>query len=719
LNLSPQQRRDRTAAVLIAQVVSAAARAPVLLVFEDVQWMDHTSLEILDALVDRVIDLPALLVVTFRPEFTAPWSSHPQTTTIVLNRLDRSEAAQIVAQVSDGAVPEGLRQRIVAQADGVPLFLEELTKTMLEGGAEASAALPATLHDSLMERLDRLAAAKRIAQIGAAIGRSFSYELLAGLSDVPEKELCSALDQLVSSGLVSRRGSPPDATYTFKHALVQTATYESMLKRQRAAVHARIVELLLAQKPGIDDSQPDLLAYHCELAGLAEKAAAYYTQAGWRSNYHAAYEDSREQFRNALRLAATLLEGKARDLAELRALRGLGLTMGNAEGYASATFGTTHLRALELCDRVGQPPEFLGINYGISVFQFFRSDLCGCLKTAERLLRWGHLRGDIRGCILGELVAGRATAQCGALATARSHLQRAVDLLESSRDDPAVIWTFRVAISRAVAMHNTHSSLSRVLCLMGDPEQALTHISAAGEEREQEIRVVTEPLHLWQRLWVLSVLGEARDLVAPAEKMSELSRRHNLPLYAAFATIMRGYGIAHSGQPIAGQSAISAGLTAYTGTGAVRDSCYYRALLAETHRMMSETGTALSILTTALEETERTGEKCYDAELHRGIAEAHCQYGDIQAAEQSFRQALTVARDQGARLWELNAATSYARLLLDQDEPEQAHALLAPIYNWFSEGFDTVPLRRARALLDELEAADNPPRRKLDPGTKS
>jgi predicted ATPase len=238
---------------------------------------------------------------------------------------------------------------------------------------------------------------------------------------------------------------------------------------------------------------------------------------------------------------------------------------------------------------------------------------------------------------------------------------------------------------------------------MGYPEQALTHSSAAVEPREEEVRVVMEPMRFAQRLWVLSVLGDARDLVTPAEKMAELSCRHNLPLFAAVATVMRGYGIAWSGQPEIGQLVISDGLAAYSRTEAVRDSCFYRALLAETHRMMGETDAALSILSAALEETERTGEKCYDAELHRGIGEAHCQCGDIQAAEQSFRQALAVARDQGARLWELNAATSYARLLDDQGEREQAYALLAPIYGWFTEGFATAPLRRAKVLLDELE----------------
>jgi hypothetical protein len=295
------------------------------------------------------------------------------------------------------------------------------------------------------------------------------------LWDAQDKAPSFALDQLVSSGLVARRGSPPDATYAFKHALVQTAAHESMLKTHRAVIHERIVDLLLGQQPNIEDAQPDLLGYHCELAGLIEKAAAYYIQAGWRSNYRAAYEDSCEQFRNALRLAATLPESEARDLVELRALRGVGLTVGNIEGYASASFGAANIRALELCKRAGDPPEFLGINFGVFTFQSWRSDLSDGLKTAECLLKWGQLRRDIRGCILGELNVGKARAAFGELGAARRHLQRALDLSGSSRSDSGAIWTFRIAISRTVAMHHIHCSLSRVLCWMGYPERALTH----------------------------------------------------------------------------------------------------------------------------------------------------------------------------------------------------------------------------------------------------
>jgi tetratricopeptide (TPR) repeat protein len=625
---------------------------------------------------------------------------------MVLNKLDRSAAAQIVAQLSHETMPQSLIQLVVEHADGVPLFLEELTKAMLEAGAGTDISLPATLHDSLMERLDRLPMAKRVAQLGAAIGRSFSHELIAMLSDAPEKELSFTLNQLVSSTLIARHGLTPDATYTFKHALVQAAAYESMLKSQRTAIHKRIVELLLLQEQGIEDSQPDLLAYHCEFAGLTEKAAVYYTRAGWRSNYRGAYEDSREQFRNALRLAGALPEGTTRDLTELRALRGIGLTTGTIEGWSSANYGAANLRALELCERVGNPPESLGINFGVSSFQSWRSDLREALKTGERLSSWGKRRCDIRGCVLGDLTTGRTWAAYGALATARLHLQRALDLAASSDKSPATIWTFKESVSRAVVMQNIQAFLSRVLCWMGYPAQALGLSSAMVDQHEDEVVFVAGPMRLAQHLWVLSVLGEARDLVAPAEEMTEHCRHHNMPLFAATARIMRGYGVAHSGQPEAGQSDILSGLAAYAGMQAVREACYYRALLAETYRMTGETAKAISILTEALKETEHTGEKCYDAELHRGMGEAHRQCGDTQAAEQSFQQALTIARDQGARLWELNAATSYGRLLRDRGEPEQAHALLAPIYDWFSEGFEAAPLRRAKLLLDQLAAGE-------------
>jgi tetratricopeptide (TPR) repeat protein len=694
LNLSPQRRKELTFVALVRQGEALARVQPVLMLVEDAHWVDPSSCEWFDLVIERLAGLPILLVMTFRPEFHAPWVGRARVSLVTLSRFDRRDAATMATQVAARVIPAELTERIVAHTDGVPLFIEELTRTLVEAGlspkSDASRmVVPETLQASLIARLDRLPAAKEVAQIGAVVGRSFSHAQIAALVSRPEPDLCRALDQLVASGLAFQRGAPPDATYTFKHALVQDAAYESLLKSRRVAIHGRLVEVLITQEPTIEDSQPDLLAHHCEQAGGFERATRYSIHAGWRSNSRAAYKESEEQFANALRLAATLPEGEARDLVELRARRGIGLALAVRLGYASSEFGSNTARAAELCERVGHPPEYGGISFGLHTFYNARSALSRALETAERLLQWGQSQNDIRGRVMGHMAVGRSRLVHGELAAARSHLEQALKLYRSSLDDPTVIWTFRSAVSPKVVWGNTHGDLASILCWMGFPEQALVHIAAIEEQVEDDVENV----------------AYTPELVALAEKIAAC--KHGLPQFGALATIMRGCAIARCGDPETGRAIIGDGLAAYTATRAVSWSCYFRALLAETYQMTGETDEALRILLEALEDTERTGELWYVAELHREIGEAHCQRGDIHAAEQSFQQALTVARDQGARLWELNVATSYARLLCGQGDGVQAHALLASVYARFTEGFNTVPLRRARVLLDELEAADN------------
>jgi tetratricopeptide (TPR) repeat protein len=400
-----------------------------------------------------------------------------------------------------------------------------------------------------------------------------------------------------------------------------------------------------------------------------------------------------------------LPESEARDLIELRARRGIGLTLGNSLGYASSEFGSNTARAAELCERVGYPPEYAGISYGLHVFCITRSNLSRALETAERLLQWGRSQNDIRGRVMGHMAFGRSRMAQGELAAARSHLEQALEHYRSSLDDPTVIWTVRSAISRSIAWRNTHGDLACVSCWTGFPEQALAHITAIEEQVEDEVRANYTPIQLWYHLRVLAFLSGPPEVVALAERIAALSSKYGLPQFVALATIMRGCTIARCGDPETGRAIIGNGLAAYTATGAVGFSCYYRALLAETHQMMGETDEALHILLEALEETERTGELWYVAELHRRIGEAHRQRGNEIAAQQSFDQAFAVARGQGAKLWELQAATSYARSLRDQGKPAEADALLSPIYAWFTEGFDTVPLREAKAVLNSLRSA--------------
>jgi class 3 adenylate cyclase len=307
LNLSPQRRKDRTFEALVRQAEALARAQPVLMLVEDAHWADPSSRELFDLVIERLAGLPILLVITFRPDFQPPWIGRAGVSLFTLSRFDRRDTATMAVQVAARVIPAELIERIVAHTDGVPLFIEELTRALLEAGLSPTddasrIAVPQTLQASLIARLDRLPAAKEVAQIGAVVGRSFSHAQIAALASRPEPDLCRALDQLVASGLAFQRGVPPDATYTFKHALVQDAVYESLLKSRRAAIHGRLVEVLIVQEPSIEDSQPELLAHHCEQAGNIEKATSYLIHAGWQSNYRAAYKESEEQFGNALRL---------------------------------------------------------------------------------------------------------------------------------------------------------------------------------------------------------------------------------------------------------------------------------------------------------------------------------------------------------------------------------------------------------------------------------
>jgi class 3 adenylate cyclase/tetratricopeptide (TPR) repeat protein len=698
--VSPHQRRELTCVALVEHFVSATRRWPVLMVCEDAHWIDPTSRDVLDALIGRIGALPMLLVVTYRPEFSPPWSSLSLATTLVLTRLDSANVGTMVAAAGGAALPSALQEQIVSRAEGIPLFAEELTRTALEHGALA---VPASLQDALMARLDRHPVAKRAAQLGAAIGRCFSHELVAAIAEEPATEIDHGLEALVASGLADCHGPMPDAVYTFKHALVRDATYGTVLRSDRSAIHGRIVDALTRQEPGIEQSQPGLLAHHCEQAGALERAAEYYLDAGWQNNYRAAYTESRAQFGNALRVARALPEGRARDYAEMRALRGFGLTMANAVGYGSSEFGEATSKAAALCERLGYPAEFSGIGFGRFVFQSFKSDLQGALQTAERLIEWGDSRRDVRGTILGHLCAGRARVAQGALLAARSDLEQALELYPRSLDDPAVIWSYRVATSGANLSNALRAHLGQVLAWLGYPDKALTHIRAIGQQRENEAVVIGEVWDLWRSLTVRLFLSDPAELLAPAEHIVKLSRDRGLPMFNALAGIIQGYATAHRGEPEKGKAIIEQGLAAYEATGAVSWLCYYRALLAETHQMLSETDEALRILKGSLRETMRTGERWYDAELHRRIGEIHRQRGEVGPARRSFGEALRIARGQSAKLWELRAATSLARMLRDCGNTEAAHAQLAPVYAWFSEGFDTVPLRQARALLDDLE----------------
>jgi class 3 adenylate cyclase len=441
-NLSPQRKKERTLEALIRQLEGLARRQPVVMVFEDAHWIDPTSRELLDFAVERVRGLPVLLIITFRPEFQPPWTGQPQVTMLALNRLGRRDRTVLVEQIASGkALPDEVIDQIADHTDGVPLFLEELTKSVLESGllreeadryvldrALPPFAIPTTLHDSLMARLDRLASVRRVAQIGAAIGREFTYSLLRIVSRLPEDDLQASLARLVASELVSQRGTPPDSVYAFKHALVQDAAHGSLLRSARQRLHAHIAEALEAHSPELMDTQPELLAQHYEEAGLNEKAVEYWARAGKRSVAQSALSEAAIQLEKALTRLALTPDGHARQQKELQLQADLGSLRFAVRGWAAPETGQSYARARELWAHLGYPSEFLRVPWGQWMYHANRGDIDLGQRLAEDLLHRSQQHGRGSGLILARLCLGATLLGRGEFALSRQHL-REVDRL--------------------------------------------------------------------------------------------------------------------------------------------------------------------------------------------------------------------------------------------------------------------------------------------------
>jgi predicted ATPase len=438
-SLSPQRRKERTLEALIRQFESLAVRQPVVMVFEDIHWIDPTSRELLDLTVKRICNLLVLLIVTFRPEFQPPWTGLPQVT-MALNRLDRRDGTALVAQIAGGkALPDEVVDQIAERTDGVPLFVEELTKSVLLheeadryvlDGALPPFAIPTTLHASLLARLDRLASVRLMAQIGAAIGREFSYALLRAVSRLPEDELHAAVTRLVASELVFQRGVPPDAIYSFKHALVQDAAHGSLLRSARQQLHAQIAEALEAQSPELMDGQPELFAQHYAEAGLVEKSVASWGKAGRRSAARSAMAEAAAQFQKGLDQLALLANTAECQRRKLEYYSAMGAALRAAKGFEAPETGNAYTRARELWEQLGSPSEFLQIPIGRSRYHSARGELDLSMRLDEDLLRLSRQRNDTAGLVLGHLSCGRNLMHAGRFALSRSHLEEVLALYD-------------------------------------------------------------------------------------------------------------------------------------------------------------------------------------------------------------------------------------------------------------------------------------------------
>jgi class 3 adenylate cyclase/predicted ATPase len=694
-NLSPQRKKERTLEALIHQLEGLARRQPVLMIFEDAHWIDPTSRELLDLTVERVGSLPVLLIVTFRPEFQPSWIGQPQVTMLALNRLGRRDRAVLVEQIAGGkGLPDEVVAQIVERTDGVPLFVEELTKSVLESGVPA-VGIPTSLHDSLMARLDRLESVRRVAQIGAAIGREFAYTLLHAVSRLPKNELQTALARLVASELVFQRGTPPDAVYAFKHALVQDAAHGSLLRNARQQLHAKIAEALEANSPELMDSQPELFAQHYAEAGLIEKSVACWGKAGLRATARSAMAEAAAQLQKGLDQLALLPDTPEHQLQELELRSALGLAVLSVKGQAAPETGQAYARARELWEQLGSPSEFFHVPYGQDRYYAVRGELDLALRLEEDLLRLSRERNDSNGLFWGHISSGRTLLLAGKFAAARLHLEAGTALYVRISDRSLVQHTGMQANSSSDAI------LGLVLFSLGFPDQALAESNTAVAEAQRLAHPPSLAGTLAFGARLHSLTGDDAALNAQADQLVAVATEQGFAYWRAMGTVLSGWARVRNGDVTGGLSLLRSGTEAFRATGAGAWTPYFFGLLAMAHEIAGQVEEGLTLLDDAMEIVARTGERWYLAELNRHKGQLLLKQGHSEAAEELYRKALSIAEKQEAKLWELRAAVSLARLLRDQGRRAEARDLLAPVYGWFTEGFDTPDLKEARTLLDQ------------------
>jgi class 3 adenylate cyclase/predicted ATPase len=713
LEFSAHKRKEKTLHTQLAQVEGLAAQQPVLMTFEDVHWSDPTTRESLDLLVDRVPTLRVLVVVTFRPEFTPPWTGRPHVTLLTLSRLPPRQRAEMITHVMGGkTMPKEIADQIIDRTDGVPLFIEELTKVIVESGLLQDAgnrfeligplpllAIPTTLHDSLMARLDRFASVKEIAQVAAVIGREFSYQLLAAVVDIPVAQLDKALAQLVASELAFQHGTLPEATYTFKHALLQDAAYQSLLRSKRHQLHAKIARTIEERFPEVAETRPELLAHHFTQAGLASEAIIYRQRSGERDLKRSAYAEAISHMKQGLELLDALPDPQERVKQELSLRLTLGSALMATRGYAGPEVGETYLRARELCRELGEaPPQLFPALHGLYRFYHVRGELQVAREAGEQLLKIAMSVQDAGLSVEADRALGVPLFWLGDVTLALEHLEQGARLYRAHE-------------------HRSHASIfgidPGVVCLsyaalalwhLGHPEQACNRSREALVLARSLSHHHSLALALVWAAWLHQFRREPRAARGHAEAAIALCAEQGFPLWMSMGAILRGWALVQEGRGVAGNAQMRQSLADLRATGAGLWQPTFLALIAEADGRIGQAERGLEVLGEAMAIVDRNDERFYEAELHRlrGELLLMSTTADSSEAERCFRTALKIAGRQKAKSLELRAAMSMAHLWAKEGRRSEGLELLEPVHGWFTEGLDTLDLREAKALLDQI-----------------
>jgi class 3 adenylate cyclase/tetratricopeptide (TPR) repeat protein len=709
--LAPEQQKQQLLQALLMILLRIALQQPVLFVIEDLHWVDPSTLEFLSLLIEQGPTARILTLCTFRPDFRPPWMGRAHLTQVTVNRLPRRQVVEVICQVAHGkALPPEVVAHIVAKTDGVPLFVEELTKMVLESGLLQEReecyeltgplpplAIPATLHDSLMARLDRLGPVKGLAQLGATLGREFSFALLRAVSPWDEATVQQGLHQLVEAEFLYQRGLPPQETYLFKHALLQEAAYQSLLKSIRQQHHQRIAQALETQFPETVETQPALLAHHYTEAGRGEQAIRFWQRAGEQALQHLAYTEGIRHFTTAVQLLRTLPATAEHRQQELTILSALGQALGATRGWGDPQVEAIYKRAWELSPQVEETIQGFCVLEGVRLSTLVSGKIPQAHDLGQQLVRLAQRLSNPTALLVAHNHLGDSSYRLGLFPAAQDHFEQGRTLYETQHhwypptgEHPGVY-----AVSYGAV----------VLWMRGYPDQALGRLCTALELAQ----TLAHPLSLaWALRFAASLYQQCRDasaVLAQSEALIGLATEQGFAQYVAMGTMLQGWGTSERGQGEQGMQQIRHGLDLWRALGATLGQPYWLALLAEAYGKGGQADTAHRVVEEALALIQQTRESWWEAELYRLKGEGLCVLSSYThpGVEPCFQYALRVARRQQAKVLELRATMSLARLWQQQGKRDDARELLAPIYGWFTEGFDTVDLQEARALLEELE----------------
>jgi serine/threonine protein kinase/predicted ATPase len=711
-SLPPARQREETFRVLLEWLHTRASRKPILLIVEDLHWVDASTLELLEQFVAECEHDAILTMLTFRPEFQAPWPAAAQQTTLALNRLTRRQTVEMMRSVAGDTLSEAVIEQVYDRAGGVPLFVEEFTKMVRESGASDHSGqsdaganawlrreIPATLQDLLMSRLDRVEVDRDVAQLAATLGREFSYELLAAVVSLDEATLQAELAKLVQAEILYAKGRAPVCSYMFKHALVEDALYNALVTSKRRQFHGRIAEVLEARFPLTVKSQPELLAHHFTEAGRAETAVEYWLKAGLRSRERSAEREAISHLSRGLTLLDSLDESPARDARELELLIALGAAYIASRGYAAPEIGPVFRRARTLCERLGQSPQLVAIVVGIWEWHFVRGETQVCTELVAEAIDLTRRLDDAGGAIEASYIAGQTMLYRADFAGARDTFATAVD-----ECDDAELIKFWAAQTGHYAVVNIRCNLAVSLWHLGFPDRAMSVNREVCQMARELGHPFTVAYCLHHTSWLYLFCRMGAEALKTAEEQIAISAEQGFALWHATGTFFKGAAMLLQGRFPEALPLLQKGHDDFRTTGAEILRPFQLSALGDAYLHVAMFGEAHAALDVGLALSEQNDDRVQEAELHRLKGELLLAESPDQAAaaEDHFARAIEIARRRQSKAWELRATMSLARLWQRAGRRGEAHRLLAAVHATYSEGWSTPDLVEADALLNAL-----------------